>query len=389
MKNQFLLFFLIIFGFDAFHSELLAQPQTTQAQVKSDMATVYRSFKGLQRYLYSRDAFVDMQNEAEITTLIDGLRQGIHKAGASASDSKFQLEPGFQSTLKVLNEMLDDSRHRFLEGKKGYALWRLKTAANYCVACHTRYEVKVDFHDPEMKLELLNDYERGEFLLASRQFEKAKEAFLAASKNPDLIYLKMDALRKWLIVFTRVHPDPQAAISKLNHLRPKVSFTHYEEEEIIGWLESLRRWQNEGPLRVSVLAKAENLIRQALGMNDPLLGKKGTVELLRASTLLHQLLESKDKETSEQRGHVLYLLGLVYNELPFFFVNELPELFLEQCIREYPKTKDAQKAFALFRDIVTLGYTGSGGTKLPDDVQLNLKELHDLAYGSAKPSSGV
>jgi hypothetical protein len=356
-------------------------------QIKDEMATVYRSFKGLQKYLYNRDKFIAAENEHEISTLIDGLRFGIHRA--EMAEGPRLHEPGFVSTLKVLNEMLDDSRLRFGEGKKGYALWRLKTSANYCVSCHTRYEVALDFADSDVKLSELNPFERGEFLLASRQFARAKDAFIAAVFDGDLGHLKMDALRKWLIVYTRVHPDPQAAIKQLNHLRPKVKFSRYEEEEIVGWLESLRRWQNEGETKVPLFAKAENLIRQALSMNDPLLGKKGTVELLRASAILHRLLEGPKEQVEADRPRVLYLLGLVYNELPFFFVNELPELFLEQCIRDYPKTKDAQKAFALFRDITMIGYTGSGGTRLPDDVQLQLKELHDLAYGVVTPKSQV
>lgn len=348
--------------------------------VKSSMSVVYQSFKGLQKFLYSRDRFVDPANEKEIGDLMNGLRQGVHSV--DASNAKYKEEPGFATTLRVLNEMLTDSRNRFMEGKKGYALWRLKTSANYCVSCHTRHEVKLDFSDSGLALDTLNSYEQGEFYLASRQFEKAKNSFLAAVLDQDLGYVRMDALRKWLLVYVRVYPDPQAAITQLNKLRPRAKFTRYEEDEIVSWLESLRRWQNEGELRVPVIAKAENLIRQGLGMNDPLLGKKGTVELLRATSYLHQILETKTPEATAQRGHALYLLGLAYSELPFFFVNELPELFLEQSIREYPGTDDAKNAFGLYQEIVTLGYTGSGGTRVPDDVQINFRELHDLAYGT-------
>lgn len=357
----------------------LAQPpsQPAPGAVRDSMGVVYDSFKGLQKYLYNRDRFLDPANEEEIGKLINGLRSGIHRV--ELTENKYRDDPGFESTLKVLNEMLNDARNRFFEGKKGYALWRLKTSANYCVSCHTRHEINVEFYDPDTPA-ALNSYERGEFFLASRQFEKAKQAFLHAVLEPELNHLKMDALRKWLVVHVRVHPDPQAAIAQLNKLRPRAQFTRYEEEEIIGWLESLRRWQNEGQLRVPPLAKAENLIRQGLGMNDPLVRKKGTVELLRATSMLHELLEARG-EKNKRRGHALYLLGLAYSELPFFFVNELPELFLEQCIREYPGTDDAKRAFNLYREVVTLGFTGSGGTRIPDDVLLNIRELNDLAYG--------
>ncbi len=376
MKNFVLLAFpLLILGSVVARAEDQA---SGAAPVKESMAAVYESFKGLQKFMFNRDAFIDSSNEKEIAELINGLRAGIHRVGLS--NTKYQDDPGFESTLKVLNEMLNDARNRFFEGKKGYALWRLKTSANYCVSCHTRHEVPVEFSDSNVTLPTLNSFEAGEFYLASRQFEKAQASFMKAVLDPGLAPIKMDALRKWLVVHVRVHPDPQAAITQLNKLRPRAQFTRYEEEEIVGWLESLRRWQNEGPLRVPPMAKAENLIRQGLGMNDPLARKKGTVELLRASALLHSVLEEKGANVGE-RGHALYLLGLAYSELPFFFVNELPELFLEQCIRENPGTDDAKRAFNLYREIVTLGYTGSGGTRIPDDVQLDIRELNDLAYG--------
>src|SRR5690606_20445639 len=120
----------------------------------------YQSFKGLQKYMYNRERFLDPVNEKEIGTLINGLRNGIHRVGLT--DSKYREDPGFESTLKVLNEMLADARNRFFEGKKGYALWRLKTSTNYCVSCHTRHEVKVEFSDSDAALESLNVYEQGE-----------------------------------------------------------------------------------------------------------------------------------------------------------------------------------------------------------------------------------
>jgi hypothetical protein len=303
----------------------------------------------------------------------------VHRAGLT--DEKVKNDPGFSSTLRILNDMLNDARNRFSEGKKGYALWRLKTSANYCVSCHTRHEVKVDFSPANVKLDALNKYELGEFLLATRQFEKARNAFIDAVLDPDLSMVRMEALRKWLIIYVRVDPNPQAAITQINKLRPRAKFTRYEEDEIVGWLESLRRWQNEGQLRVPPIAKAENLIRQGLGMNDPIARKKGMVELLRATSLLHRMLEERTPEALARRGYVLYLLGLSYSELPFFFVNELPELFLEQAIRDYPGGDVAKNAFGLYKEIVTLGYTGSGGVQVPDDVLLTIKELHDLAYG--------
>ena len=348
-------------------------------ELPANMHSVYQAFRELQPFLYDKDAFNDPKNAARIQELLGIMSTRFHKV--EGMESAHAQEPGFASTLKVLNDMLDDAHNRFDEGKKGYALWRLRTSSNYCVACHTRFEVKVDFYDPTVNLDGLNSYERGELLLASRQFERARDEFLVAVKDPALVAQRMEALRKWLVIYTRVTPDPREALTELSRIRTRAALSRYEDEEVQGWLESLRRWEGESKVAVDPLAKAENLIRQGLAMDDPLYGRKGTVELLRATAILHRLLDNMTQENKVNRGRVLYLLGLAYSELPFFFINELPEMFLEQCIRENPGTDDAKRAYLLYKEIVNVAYTGSGGTRLPDDVIAELKELHDIAYG--------
>jgi hypothetical protein len=81
------------------------------------------------------------------------------------------------------------------------------------------------------------------------------------------------------------------------------------------------------------------------------------------------------------RSKALYLMGLAYSKLPLFFINELPEIYLERCIREAPGTSEAKKAFELYKDLVLVGYSGSGGTNVPSDVRLELQELHELSQG--------
>src|SRR5690606_30328824 len=162
------------------------------------------------------------------------------------------------------------------------------------------------------------------------------------------------------------------------------SFTPFEDEEIRGWIQSLRRWQNESKnTKASTLRKAENLIRQGLGMNDPITAQRGSVELLRATSLLHRMLSEQGADI-ENQGQILYLLGLSYGELPLFFPGELAESFLEQAIRSTPGSNEAKKSYRLLKTIVTRGYTGSGGTHLPPDQRVLLEGLYKLAYEEQK-----
>jgi hypothetical protein len=345
------------------------------------MHVAYAAFRDLQKFMVSRQRFQDPENTKEISALMGTLKDSFHKV--EGTPIAISSEPGFASTLTALNDMLSDAKQRFDEGKSGYALWRLKSAASHCVSCHTRHEVPLEFSDESVKLDELGTVERGEFFLATRQFQRAKDAFRTAVLDPQGEAQRMDALRNWLLVFTRVKPNPDEALTELTRMLSKTSMRSYDREEIQSWIVSLRRWKSESTaIDIPALQRAENLIRQAVGGADPLSARIGTVELLRATALLHTLLEGKSTITTGERGYALYLLGLAYSELPFFFVVELPEMFLEQSVREVPASETAKKAFMKYREVVTLGFTGSGGTRIPDDVLLKFKELHDIAFGT-------
>ena len=241
--------------------------------------------------------------------LVKKLREDFY----AVSDEKIQLssEPGFNTTLSMMNDLLDDGFHRFREGRKNYAFWRLRGAANYCITCHTRIESPLSFKSAGADLSSATDFERGEFYFATRQFDLARKSFLRAARDPKAGFRRMDALRKWLIVYTRVQPNPMGAIKELGEIRNSKVLSSYEQTEVKDWLTSLRRWQNESKAsKVKPLRRAENLVRQGIGMHDPLTGHQSVVELLRATSILHKLLESLDSEKESVLKHFIYLAYL-------------------------------------------------------------------------------
>lgn len=355
----------------------LASPEASPPNLKAEMIGAFEAFKELQNYMISEPRFEAIENQTKISGLLGEINSKFHHV--EMVKGPLAKEPGFASNLKIFIEMLDDVEKRFEEGRKSYALWRLRTASSYCIACHTRHEVSKSFFSSEPLPKDIDDLSKAEFYLATRQFDKARLAFYdSAIKTNDTT--SMYALRKWLIIYTRVQPNPTVAIEKLTRVYSKINLSEYDRQQIVEWMAALRRWAKETKSDIPSIVKAENLIRQGLGMHDPVTGRLGTVELLRATSLLHRALETEELSTGE-KSHALFLLGLTYSKLPLFFVNELSELYLQQCIRESPGSRDAQAAYNLYKDIVTLGYTGSSGTKLPNDVVESFKELRELAYG--------
>jgi len=359
---------------------LLLLPATSFAQetLRNRMDYVFEVFRSLFYYTADEDRFKDPDNREEIFRLIEELRTNFNAHELKTSD--YSKDPGYLSALESLRRVLDDSRHRFAEGRHGYALWRLRSIPGYCITCHVRYEVPIDFSTESMEDYELSSFELGQFLMASRQFDKASEALLEVVEDPKERFNRMEALRKWMVIYTRVNPDPQHALTVLTRLRSKVDFSTNEEEEIKGWIRSLRRWQRESGAQISTLRRAEALMTQGLQMQESRLDGNGLVELLRATSLLHKLME-RSAPTGSDRARALYLLGRSYTELTDVFTYEMPEIFLRQCIRQHPGTEDAKNCYRIYSENVTMGYSGSGGTRIPGDIQAELKELYDLAFG--------
>ena len=348
----------------------------SKTALRGEMHQVYGAFKGLQRFLVDKQAFTDPRNENEVRRLLATLNGTFH--GVAVAGDSLSKEAGFVTTLKIVNDLLKDSEKRFNEGKKGYAHWRLNNLTSYCISCHTRYEVPTNFEDPELPVASVGAFDRGEYFFATRQFDKAAEAFLQAAETPDGLHARLDALRRWLVIYTRVFAEPREAIRELQRIAVLPGVVQYEREEISSWIKSLRRWQNEGRVAPISIETAEELIRRGRSIGDRGSLEDGAVELLRASAILHKLLEQKD---TSKRPEALYLLALSYHSLPMFFISELPELFLEQAIRESIGTPTARRAYRLYEEVVTFGYTGSSGTRVPAEAASKLRELHGLAFG--------
>lgn len=347
--------------------------------VPETMKKAYGAFKALQPFISDRNSFAAPENEPEIIKNLEKLQANFHSLDKKRTG--YESDPTFETSLELAEELIDSSLVRFKQGNKRWVLWRLRTLSSHCYSCHATHEIDAGFHDEETEKNLPEDeYIRGEFYLASRQFDKASRAFLRAAVDESEETETLDALRKWLTITTRIQADPKVAIRQLKQVVQLTSLTAHEVETIKAWLVSLTRWLKEKPSDLSQLEKAELLITESAEPDDPAFEAGGTVELLRASGMLHRRLDESGLSKEEHRKS-LYLLGLAYSKMPQFFINELPEVYLEQVIRAYPGSEEAKKAHKLYYDIIVDGFTGSSGTNIPDDVQAKLDFLEKLSRG--------
>ena len=102
-------------------------------------------------------------------------------------------------------------------------------------------------------------------------------------------------------------------------------------------------------------------------------------QTLRATALLHAFIARQDISAEEKR-EATYLLGLAYSHVNMRFLEPLRDLYFEQCVREFPKTREARECFEMLKDEIEFQSSGSGGVHITDRDTARLETLQKIAY---------
>jgi len=74
------------------------------------------------------------------------------------------------------------------------------------------------------------------------------------------------------------------------------------------------------------------------------------------------------------------MLGQAYDVLPDLGAwNILPDIYYEACIRERPRSALARQCFKNYERNIVIGFSGSGGTYIPNSERKKLRALKKLA----------
>lgn len=359
---------------------LLAAPSAALGEeVRAGMNNLLVPFRAIQPYIAAQDRFMAQEANDKVAGLINDLRKNFHRL--ESVPTSYHALPGFDENLLAVADLLDDSSRRFSEGKKSYAWWRLRKLPSDCFTCHATYKVSSRYSNPGIVDDSLDPLNRGRFLLATRQFSEAQGEFLKALQDPTNTMYYNEALRSLLLIATRIDQNPSEGVATLQRALETSKLPEEDAREAHQWIKELRSWANEKatPSRTTV-AFAEQLITGGAASTPT--HRQNDVSLLRGTAILHQLLEQGALK-KELRPQALYLLGFAYTKLPLFFSESWAEMYLERCIKEFPGSANAKRAFAAYRDQTIDDYTGTAGTDIPDEVKLHLEELRKKAYGEA------
>ncbi len=352
----------------------------TQAAMRSALDALF----GLEPLVATPERLRDPLQAEDITRRLDALAGLKH---AFPADAKAQ-EPATAALSGLFSQYALETRRRFTFGDRETVPSRVRTLMSLCFTCHSRERAPADYQDMEKHLEAmkLSPFDKAQYLAATRQFDKAIDAYGAIiaqpAKDERSLLVQARAIKDLLTLLVRVKDDPKAADAFLEGLAKRDDVAPFLKRPVAAWRKDVLAWKKEGfdAQRASakdLFAKAKALVRQASGPRSYLPDETYVVAYLRASAYLNLALHKNP--ALPQRGEALFLLGLCTGALKSPLLWDVDLLFFEACIRENPKTALARQCFTQLSDRLYFGYTGSSGTHLPEDELERLSTLRALA----------
>ncbi|MDP3500043.1 MAG: hypothetical protein Q8S33_06915 [Myxococcales bacterium] len=352
----------------------------TQAAMRSALDALF----GLEPLVANPERLRDPLQAEDITRRLDALAGLKH---AFPADAKAQ-EPATAALSGLFSQYALETRRRFTFGDRETVPSRVRTLMSLCFTCHSRERAPADYQDMEKHLDAmkLSPFDKAQYLAATRQFDKAIDAYGALiaqpAKDERSLLVQARAIKDLLTLLVRVKDDPKAADVFLEGLAKREDVAPFLKRPVAAWRKDVLAWKKEGfdAQRASakdLFAKGKALVRQASGPRSYLPDETYVVAYLRASAYLNLALHKNP--ALPQRGEALFLLGLCTGALKSPLLWDVDLLFFEACIRENPKSALARQCFTQLSDRLYFGYTGSSGTHLPEDELERLSTLRALA----------
>jgi hypothetical protein len=292
--------------------------------------------------------------------------------------------PDQDPTLKLIGKRFEEnlklSLESFQSGHVEFSRSVFKNALAQCVQCHTRLETGPALAQPQFLTTLQKTaiVERVQFLIASRYFDEAmKEINLALEKGDTLSIVAWQKLvQMGLIINVRFRHNVKQSQQFLQLLSQNKNLPYFIKRHLPYWQQSIKEW-SRNPKPNANLKVAQQIVNRAESAQKASRSDGGTIDYLRAGSLLHQFLAKSQAPTS--KSEALYQLGLIYENIGEIGAWSMNEDYYELCIRTQPHTEIAKKCFARYQESTISGYSGTGGLYIPEDIQKKMNELRAVA----------
>ena len=371
MKKLFLFAVFFIFGGIIF------------AQVKPLMGEMLVELFKLKPYIASEEKYIDPKNHE----VIDNSLKKMVNLSQKINHEMIIQRSGQLVSSDVLTQQLKEAQAVYNNGNMNYSLWILKSTLNVCMSCHTQGPAKsTSFTEMNKDHVLANPFEEGEFLFVIRSFTDAMKSYEVAIKGyPKNKVTSLEVEKvvfRQLFYYVRVARNFHELLDALKEdasnrelpasLQKKIKDLRAAAEEMKNEKYPVFKDSEEDGLRKYV----ETSLKDELGGKFSFYNPAKALNYLKVSSVLFEYL-SKYPGT-RLKPDILYWLSFCESHYSRSTFYSLPELYLKQCVLEFPKSPVAKKCLVQYQDLVAIAFTGTKGTHIPEAVASQIKTMQEL-----------
>jgi len=300
---------------------------------------------------------------------------------------KVSKDPTLVLLGNVFKREAQRAHQEFKSGHISYSKGIIRSLTTYCIHCHTRSANGPSFLesqvDPEVKK--MSPWDQANYFAATRRFDKALALYQGIikdksfAKNREIHWER--AVRKALLITIRWQKDPAKSLSLINLASQNGSLPFFLKQDLKHWQKSLKTWKAEPKRKAQtekgLLAEAKSLFASATEKQKYPMDRSADMDFMRTTAAVHDLLSvTQSKKT---QAEALYMAGVSYEVLRGLELWSLHELYYEMCINSLPHSPLARKCLERYQESIYSGYSGSGGTSIPSQVQSHIKTLEKKA----------
>jgi len=354
-----------------------------RAEVKAVMDQLLQQVFILKPFIASETSFSDPANSAQIA---DALEKMVALSKEVNHEERIN-KTGFQVSANVLTQQLEHVESIFNNGNKDYALGNLRSTLGVCMSCHTQLPaVSTRFTTLNQTQTLSDQFQEAEFLFLIRNFDDAMKLYGELIAGYPLNKAETDeletAIYRQIFYYVRVARNLPGLSVALQRNSENQQLPVQLQKQIKGFMAAVDDMLDEKYPQFTdaqgddVRKYAEAVLNTAPGDDFSLDSPQNVLAALKMSGVLYEYLNAYP--TTPLKPDVLYWLALGERRYHYQSMYSVPDLYLKQCVLEYPKNPVAKACFAECEDSITVAFTGSGGTHLPDDISQELTMMRKL-----------
>ncbi|MBT5229828.1 MAG: hypothetical protein HOM11_06075 [Methylococcales bacterium] len=300
-----------------------------------------------------------------------------------------QVKPHFEKkslTYKVsystMEKNLSSIEQLVRDGVSSRVKQRLRGVAATCASCHQHSQKKRQLLFTK-KPTLSSPMAMAEFHFITRDYAVAKAQYEALVKSSSVSNaVVQQSLSRLLMIYAHYDISPKAAIQFLQGLLVYPHLNNMTKQKINLWVSSFERWEKT-TLDSASIEQLEKVVTALFGENNASIGAFFTDESKRVEVLqLRNRLEAILNENAHVDAIPKIILWLSYCERALDEEGQsyMADLYLKECMTRFSGTDWAVQCFREFRSSIKFGYTGSGGTHIPEAVQDELEYFQGQAF---------